>query len=323
MPEKQHNHEKSEQNFSDIKMSDKKLKQMATISSVLISSLIATIKIFAAFFTGSLAILSSLIDSLADILSSLISFIAVKIALKPANCDYRYGFGKAEALSALIQSSFIAGSGLFVLYDGIYRLLHPTLVKQLEFGVIIMIVSMILTCALIAFQRYVVIKTNSLAIKADSKHYEVDILTNGVIVLSLILTKYFQSYLFDIIGAIVVSFYLIYQAYLLAKEALYMLTDRELDAEIRENIGQIIMQSYGVMGYHDLRSRNAGGVYLFEVHIELDGNIKLYQAHEIVSKIEEKIIQAYPSSQIIIHEDPFGVEEKRLDNLLPGNCQKV
>lgn len=296
------------------------LKKTAVSASVGLAVLLSLIKTFGALSTGSLAILSSLIDSLSDVFASCISFIAVKFSVKPATAEHRYGYGHAESISALIQAAFVAGSGLFVMYDGINRFLNPAPLQQTDMGLIIMVLSLLLTLGLIIFQKYVADKTNSIAIKADSAHYTVDVLTNAAIIVSLLVVKYFQIAWFDTLTAFLISAYLIYNAYHLALEALADLTDRELDESVRKQVVDIILNSEGIDGFHDLRTRSVGNVYYIEIHLELDGNLTLNQTHTFTDQVEDKIKQTFPNAQVIIHQDPYGLHENRLDYLINGKC---
>ena len=299
------------------------LKKSAVIASISVAVLLSAIKLLAALYTDSLAILSSFVDSITDVASSLITLFAVYISLKPANCDYRYGFGKTEAVSAILQAAFISVSAAFIVYDGIDRIFHPVELNQTGVGIAVMCLCMFITLLLILFQKMVAKKTSSLAIIADSAHYTADLATNFAIISSLAVSNYFNLYWFDTMAAVFVALYLFYQAYDLGKNSFYMLVDKELDEKIRTDIGNLIIQTSGVMGFHDLRTRDLGGKYIFEFHLEIDGNLSLYKAHEIAENVEKNIIKKYPSAQIIIHEDPFGIEENRLDNSLPPRCQKV
>ncbi len=297
-----------------------RLKRAAASASVMLSGGLCLLKIFGAFYTGSLAILSSLIDSLADVFASSISFVAIRFSTRPASQEHRYGYGRAESISALVQSAFIAGSGLFVMYDGLVRLLDPKPLEKAELGIIIMAISLATTVALIVFQKYVARKTASPAIAADSAHYTVDVLTNASIILSLIVVKLFNIDWFDILTAFAISAYLIYNAYKIAAEAVAALTDRELSEEVRKQVIDIVMNSEGVKGYHDFRSRDLGGAYFFEIHLELDGSLTLDKTHELTDKAEEKIKETFPNAQVIIHQDPYGLHENRLDYTIDGKC---
>lgn len=291
-----------------------RLKRIATIASVSLAVSLSLLKTFGALYTGSLAVLSSMIDSLADIFASSITFIAVKISAKPADSDHRYGHGKAEAISALIQSAFVAGSGIFVMYDGISRLITPVPIAQTGIGIIIMLISLGSTLALIAFQKYVTHHTKSQAIAADSAHYTVDVITNISIIITLIVVDLFQISWFDTLTAFVVSSYLLYNAYKLARDAIALLIDTELSDEIRLDIKKIVLSHPFAQGIHDLRTRDLGGAYMFEFHLELDGALSLYKAHDYTEKVEDSLRNAYPGVQLIIHEDPAGLDEDRLDH---------
>ena len=293
-----------------------KLKKAAAYGSILLALFLSILKGVGVFYTDSLAVLSSMVDSLSDILASLITFVAIKISVRPASTSYRYGYGKAESLSALFQAAFIAGSGVFILYDAFMRLKNPVELNQTDFGLAIMIISLILTLILVAFQRFVAKVTNSQAIIADSLHYSVDIMTNSSIIISLIVIHFWQIIWIDTLMAAAISIYLIYNAYTLALEAAGLLLDKELESNIRQSIIDIVSTHPLSPQIHDLRTRNLGGVYMFEFHLELDGNLDLYTAHRYTDEVENLIRQTYPEAQIIIHQDPSGIKEERLDNKL-------
>lgn len=298
-----------------------RLKKSAVIASVLLALILIAIK-FAAFLkTNSLAIFSSFVDSLTDLLASLISFAAVYFSTKPASQSHRYGYGKSEALSALLQAIFVGASGLYVMFDGIKRLIHPIDITEIDSGIMIMALSILGTAILVIYQTYVANKTNSLAVKADRAHYTVDFLTNATVIISLLLVRYIHFTYFDIIAALFISAYLLYNAYTLAQEALEQITDKELSMEIREQIKDIVKSSRGIHGMHDFRSRSLGDTYYFEFHIELDGAISLQKAHELTEEVENKIYNVYPGCQILIHQDPIGVKENRLDHQIDGVCK--
>ena len=300
---------------------NERLKKTAACVAVSVAVFLCLLKTFGAFYTGSLAVLSSLIDSLSDVVASVITFAAIKFSTKPATCEHRYGYGRAESISALVQAAFIAGSGLFVMYDAVMRLIEPQPLMHSVSGIFIMGFSLAVTMGLIFFQRRVAQLTNSRAIAADSAHYVVDVLTNGAIIVSLLAVKLFDCAWFDTFAAFLVSAYLVYQAYGLGKDALEDLTDRELKPEIRTRALDALLNVKGVKGVHDLRSRDLGGVYYFEAHLEMDGHLTLFQAHEICTKAEQKIEKLFPNAQVIIHQDPHGIKEIRLDDTINGKCR--
>lgn len=297
------------------------LKKSAAIAGIALALMLIIVKFIAFLKTDSLAIFSSFIDSLTDLLASVISFAAVYFSTKPATQSHRYGFGKSEALSALLQAIFVGASGFFVMIDGIKRLFYPIEIANINAGIAIMIFSILATGILVLYQTYVANKTKSLAIKADRAHYTVDFLTNSAVIISLILVKLFNFIYFDVLAALFISVYLLHNAYQLAQEALAQITDKELSIEIREHIKDIVKSSKGVHGMHDFRSRSLGDIYYFEFHLELDGAISLQKAHELTELVEKKIFSLYPGCQILIHQDPVGIKENRLDYQLDGACK--
>ncbi len=293
-----------------------RLKKLATYASISAAVFLAFIKLVVSLYTGSLAILSSLVDSVSDIFASLITFIAIHFSVRPASLQHRYGYGKAEAISSLLQSAFVAGSALFVVYEGINRMINPYPITDIGWGLVVICISIIVTLALVIFQQYVIKKTESLAVSADRLHYLIDLTTNSIIIISLILVKFFDFYWFDTVAALFVAGYLLCNAYEIAKQAIEMLMDRELSAEIRDEVCKIVKSCNGCHGIHDLRTHSLGGMYMFEFHLELDGNLSLYAAHDITEDVEAKIKAKFPESQVLIHQDPYGLSEDRLDNRL-------
>lgn len=303
------------------KNKDNRLKKAAAIAGVSLAVMLIICKLLAFIKTDSLAIFSSLADSVTDLFASMVSFIAVYFSTKPANSNHRYGYGKAEALSAFLQAIFVGISGVFVIADGIKRLITPVVIEQTETGIAIMLFSIFSTLLLVIFQTYVANKTSSLAIKADRAHYTIDFLTNSTVVVSLLLVHFFGFYYFDVIAALFISVYLLYNAGQIAKEAIEQITDQELSPEIREKVADIVSKSEGILGMHDFRTRSLGGVYCFEIHLEIDGKLPLAKAHEFTAAVEKKILALYPESQILIHQDPYGIHEQRLDHDIEGACR--
>lgn len=299
------------------------LKHRAAVASISLAFLLSGLKLFATIASGSLAVFSSMIDSVSDVLGSAITFVAIKYSTRPATDDHRYGYGKAEAVSALIQAFFVAGSGLFVLYDAFMRFFHPRVLNETPLAIAIMLFSLVATLILIVYQKHVAKLTQSQAINADSAHYVVDILTNSSIIISLTVVKFFEIYWFDTLTALVIAIYLLFNAYQLVIEAFDILLDRELSDEIRKNINAIITKHDFVKGCHDIRTHSLGNEYMIEIHLELDGRLSLYEAHQFSDKVEAALIKEYPNAQIIIHQDPAGINEDRLDSkLLQNNINK-
>lgn len=281
------------------------LKKTAAVASVSVALILLVVKTLGVLYTGSLTVFSSLIDSMSDLFASIVTFWAIRVSTKPADSKHRYGHGKAEALSALVQAAFIFGSGLFVIYDGIYRLLYPQEIHKVNFGIVVMLVCMALTLLLIMFQNYVAKVTNSRAVRADAMHYSVDIMTNVMVIVVLAVTEKLQIWWFDIFGALVIALYLLRSGYKLAQDAISVLMDKELSDDVREKIIKLALECSQICGVHDLRTHDLGGKYLFEMHLELNGDLSLSEVNGYTKQVEIVLQSYFPDAEIVIHQEPI------------------
>jgi ferrous-iron efflux pump FieF len=92
-----------------------------------------------------------------------------------------------------------------------------------------------------------------------------------------------------------------------------MLMDRELPAEARARIRKLALGHPRAHNVHDLRTRRAGSDVFIELHLELDGDLNLEQAHDITHEVEARIRAAFPEADILVHQEPAGLEDVRLD----------
>ena len=286
-----------------------RLMRLATRASVAVALTLIVVKTAAWMLTDSISILSSLIDSLMDVLASAINLFAVHHALQPPDREHRFGHGKAEPLAGLGQSAFIAGSAALLTIEAVRRLFHPQPVVAVEMGIGVMLFSIALTVMLVVFQRYVVRRTGSTAVGADALHYESDILINGSVIVSLGLSHWMGWQLADPIFAIAIAAYLVRGAWLIAHRSLDVLMDREFPDDERARIRGIALRHPEVTGMHDLRTRRAGIQQFIQLHLEMDGEKHLREAHEIADQVEAQIREAYPDAEVIIHQDPEGLIE--------------
>jgi ferrous-iron efflux pump FieF len=285
------------------------LMRFATYASVSVAIVLIVVKAVALKYTGSVALLSSLIDSLLDLAASLINLVAVSHALEPADREHRFGHGKAESIAGLGQAAFITGSAVFLLFEAGDRLVHPSPVENGAIGVGVMAFSILLTLALVQFQHYVVRKTGSVAITADSLHYKSDLLINASIIVALVLSTQLGWHALDPIFAIGIAIYILSAAWKIVRNSFDMLMDREFSDGDRERIRGIALDHAEVREMHDLRTRSSGTSSFIQLHLELDGEMTLMRAHDIADEVEAKIRAAFPTADVIIHQDPAGLEE--------------
>lgn len=303
-----------------------RLLKRATYASVAVSTTLFLSKIVVWYLSGSVAVLASLVDSLMDIAASGINLIAVRLALPPDQ-DHRFGHGKAEALAGLAQAAFITGSALFLFLHAINHIVNPDIPKELDTGLMVMGLSIALTLGLVIYQRYVVAKTGSLAIKADSAHYITDLGTNLLVVITLVAVQALGSgwAILDPLCGLLLSFYIFKSAYEIAQGSIAHLMDHELPLEERKTILEIASSQEGVLGLHDFRTRQAGSTKFVQIHLELSDDLTLIDAHNIGEAVEEAIEKEFPGSEIIVHLDPLSVipHDKRNSVQEPGTREEV
>ncbi len=281
-----------------------RLIKRATYAAVSVASTLIVMKFFAWWVTYSVSLQASLIDSLLDAFASLLNMIAVYHALKPADKVHRFGYGKAESIAALGQALFIGGSSLWLFHAAYDRLINPHPIESTEVGLVIMAVAIVITFILVAYQTYVVKKTKSSAIAADTIHYQTDLLTNSAVIVSLLCAKLFHVKQIDPIFGLLIGAYIFWSAWKIMMQAFSVLMDRELDEEERVKILAIIKSHPEVIGVRDLRTRSSGLQQFFQLHLLMNPELSLAEADRIADEVEAEVTQAYPKSQVIIRLVP-------------------
>jgi len=288
-----------------------RLRRLATCASVSVAALLIAAKFAAWLETGSVALLSSLVDSLLDAVASLVNLFAVRHAMSPADREHRFGHGKAEPLAVLGQSAFIIGSAMLLFAEAVRRLIWPMPVENPPAGIAVMVFSIAVTIALVLYQRHVVRRTGSIAITADELQYRGDLFVNGSVILALVLSSVLGLPILDPLFGAGIGVWIVYSAVRLVRLSLFQLMDHELPDDERERIREIVQSHPDVVAAHDLRTRTAGPNAFIQIHIEMDGTLSLLRAHEISDEVEAKLRAAYPHAEVIIHQDPEGIEEPR------------
>jgi ferrous-iron efflux pump FieF len=288
-----------------------RLRRLATYASVAVAALLIAVKFAAWLETGSVALLSSLVDSLLDIAASLVNLVAVRHAMSPADREHRFGHGKAEPLAVLGQSAFITGSALLLLAEAVRRLISPARIENPPAGIAVMIFSIVVTIGLVLYQRHVVRRTGSIAITADELHYRSDVVLNLSVIAALVLGSALDLPILDPLFGAAIGIWIVYSAVRLARLSLIQLMDHELPDDEREKIRAIAQSHPDVVAAHDLRTRIAGPTAFIQIHIEMNGTLSLIRAHEISDEVEAELRAAYPNAEVMIHQDPEGIEEAR------------
>ncbi|MBO9714691.1 cation diffusion facilitator family transporter [Sphingomonas sp.] len=289
------------------------LARRAAVASVCAAVLLGALKGYAAWRTGSVAVLASLADSVLDLVASLVTLGGVHWAAQPADEEHRFGHGKAEALAALFQVVVIAISALAIMTQAFERLMAGAAGTDPEYGIAVSLVALAATLALTAYQRHVIRRTGSIAISTDNIHYQSDLMLNAAVIAALVLDDYLGLRGADPLFGIAIALWLLFGAWRGSVAAIDQLMDKEWPEEQRQRFVEIAAREPALKGMHDLRTRTSGNRDFVQFHIWMDPRMTVAEAHDVVEGLEHRLCAAFPGTEIIIHIDPEG----QVDD--PGN----
>jgi ferrous-iron efflux pump FieF len=288
------------------KQTEEAAKTSAARLSMLTAAFLIILKTATGFLTGSISVWASLLDSTMDIFASTINYFAVRTAARPADDDHAYGHGKAESLAGLFQSIVIAASGIFLIYESIRRIINPQEISSEWIGTMTMIVAVLVSVALVTRLRRVSRETESPALHADALHYVTDIYTNSGALLALVIVGLTPFKIADPVISIGIAFYILWSAVRVARESIDILMDRRLPLNIDEQVAEIVTRykDEGVLGFHDLKTRRSGSQKFIDIHLEVERNMRLQEAHDVSVSVLRAIEAEIPRARVQIHTDP-------------------
>ena len=282
------------------------LATRAALASVGMACFLLALKSFAAWHTGSVAMLGSLADTALDLLASLVTLYGVRLAAMPADHDHRFGHGKAEALAALFQVALITASAAAIAWRAITALGENGPTADAEFGIGVSIVAILATVVLLWYQRRIIRATGSVAILADNVHYQSDVLLNGSVILALVVDQYLGWHKADPIFGIAIALWLAWGAFQASSNAIDQLMDKEWPEDERAAFLDVAARQPGLKGIHDFRTRRSGSHDFAQFHMEVDRNLTVGAAHDIVEGVERNLRTMFPKVEVLIHLDPEG-----------------
>jgi ferrous-iron efflux pump FieF len=280
-----------------------------TLLSVATATVLVSIKLVAWLASGSVALLASTADSGLDLVASLITFFAVRYAAAPPDAEHRFGHGKAEAFASLVQAGLVFASAALIAREAIGDLVSPHPLKQGSWAVAVMAVSIVLTGALIAAQGRVLKRTASVAVSGDRAHYASDLASNAIALLGIAVSAWLGLNGVDAAAALAIAAVLLWGAVGVFREASGQLMDHELSDEARARIVELMTQDRRLTDVHQLRTRASGPYVHMQMHVDLDPDLTLEAAHQVIVAAEKRLLEAFPSADILIHADPRGRAE--------------
>lgn len=287
----------------------------AALASVSLALVLLIAKTWAAYLTDSTAMLGSLADTALDVIASLTTLMGVRIAAQPADLDHRFGHGKAEALVALAQVVLIAVSAVGIMWRAIDRLAQGAQTEAMSAGIAVSVLAIALTFVLLWYQRQVIERTGSVAIKTDNVHYKSDLLLNGAVIVALLLDQALHVAGADALFGIGIALWLMWGAWRASSEAVHQLMDREWPEDERQEFLDAAAQFKEFRGLHDMRTRKSGTLRFVQFHVWVPAHWTVQEAHDRLDRAEEELQQRFPDTEILIHVDPEGQTDR--ETLLP------
>jgi ferrous-iron efflux pump FieF len=285
------------------------LTRRVTLYSVATALILVTIKLVAWIASGSMALLASTADSGLDLVASLTTFFAVRYAAAPPDAEHRFGHGKAEAFASLVQAGLVFASAALIAREAIGDILAPHPLRQEGWAVAVMVVSTGLTMLLLAAQTRVLRRTSSVAVSGDRAHYAMDLASNVIALVGIGASAVLGLNGLDAAAALAVAALLLWGAVGVFREASSQLMDHELSDEARARIVKLMTEDPRLTDVHQLRTRASGPYVHMQMHVDLDPQLTLESAHQVIVAAEKRLLEAFPSADIIIHADPRGRAE--------------
>ncbi|MFW2349497.1 cation diffusion facilitator family transporter [Qipengyuania sp.] len=282
------------------------LARSAAMASISVAVVLVALKTWAAWRTGSTAMLGSLADSALDLIASMATLTGVWVASMPADEDHRFGHGKAEALAAIFQVMLIALSAFGIAVRAVMQLAGQGETSAAGEGIAVSAVAIVLTFALLGWQRHVMSRTRSLAIRTDHLHYKSDLLLNLSVIAALVLDQYLGLSLADPLFGLAIAAWLAFGAWRGASDAVDDLMDREWPEEKRIAFVEAAAKHPELSNLHDLRTRTSGHRDFVQFHVDLPPAMTIEEAHAIIERVEADLCRQFPEMELLIHIDPEG-----------------
>ena len=284
-----------------------RLNRSAALASISVALLLVALKVWAAWTTGSTAMLGSLADTVLDLVASLATLAGVWVAAQPDDENHRFGHGKAEALAAMFQVVLISISALSLAARAVGQWIGGARPEAAEGGIVVSGIAMVATLALLAWQRHVIGKTGSLAISTDHVHYQSDMLLNLAVIAALALDQYAGIAGADPLFGLAIALWLGWGAWGASQAAVHQLMDHEWDDDKKARFLEVVARHPELKGLHDLRTRTSGNRDFVQFHVAVDPHMTVRQAHDVMDEIEDKLLAEFPGIEILIHPDPEGL----------------
>ncbi len=308
------------ENYSDLNVRDK-YGRLCGIVGILLNILLFAVKLFAAVFTGAIAITADAFNNLSDAASSLVTMIGFKLASNKADSEHPFGHGRIEYISGVIVSFLILLMAYELIKNSIYKIIHPML-PHVEYYVFVILLFSILVKAYMAWYNISVgKKITSVALKATAKDSLSDVLATTVVLLSVFAGTFWHVAL-DGYGGLIVGIMIMFTGISAFKDTVDPLLGKAPDPKLIKEIEHIVMCDERILGMHDLIVHDYGpGRMMLSLHVEVPYKEDMLKLHELIDMIEYNL-RGVVNCEPVIHMDPV-VDDDAEINIAKENLEKV
>ena len=287
-------------------IAESETKRRTAALSVISNSSLILLKLIAGTVTGSVAILTEAVHSSIDLVASVVAYFSVRKADEPADDSHRYGHEKIENLAAAIEGILILVGSAAIAFEAIRHLLEHGSVHTVWLGVVVVGLSMIVNLVVAARLSRAARRTGSPALAGDAAHLGTDALTSAAVLVGLVLVAITGAQWIDPVVALVVAIVIVTAGVRLLAQSSRVLVDESLPAEEVQEIRAAIVQfsDRGVVGYHELRTRQAGARRYVDLHVQFRARTSLEDAHRTAHELQDLIGARLRGADVLIHLEP-------------------
>ena len=283
-----------------------------TIAGSVVNFVLLLFKFFAGIVGHSAAMLADAVHSLSDFVTDIIVLVFVRLSSKPEDADHDYGHGKYETLATAIIGVCLCLVGLGILWNGansIWQVIRGgTLPEPGMLALIAALISIASKEVLYQYTAYVGRKLDSQAVVANAWHHRSDAFSSIGTMVGIGGAIWLGDAwrVLDPVAAVVVSVFIVKVAIKLLVPSMNELLEKSLPAEVEDKVTEIALSFPGVSSPHHLRTRRIGTHYSIDLHVRMDGNISLEEAHHTATAIEQKLRETFGQGTYInIHVEPI------------------
>lgn len=288
-------------------INNKKIAYKVSLIAIIVNLVLSGFKLFAGIFAKSGAMVSDAIHSASDVFSTFIVMIGIKAANKQADKNHPYGHERIECVAAILLAIVLVATGIGIAVDGvkkIYAGIDGTLATPGMLALVAAVVSIVIKEGMFWYTKHYAKKINSGALMADAWHHRSDALSSigslvgvGGAMLGLPVL--------DPIASLVICVFVVKAAIDIAKDALNKMIDTACDEKVVDQMKQTILSVDGVLGIDDIKTRLFGDKIYIDVEICCDGNLTLYQSHDIAEKVHDILEQTFDNvKHCTVHVNP-------------------